>query len=192
MAARASLNMHVPGKRLLKEGDPQLNILLFAAGTKKLDARRAMTSGEWIRQRRLEKGLTQKQAAADLAIPVRQLRSYEAMARWPQEAREFVKTNSAKIGVGLLVRGVANRRWGSKQALLAALQRLVDGRPPRKRSRKGGESGKVDPDILAIEERLRDRLQMRTALVSDGQSGKVTITLSSVADHERLLELLGA
>ena len=120
---------------------------------------------------------------------MRQLRSYEAIARWPLEAREFVKANSAKIGTGLLIRNVAIRRWGSKPALLAALQRLVDGRPPRKRPKKDASS---HPDILAVEERFRARLQMHVALLSDGQTGELRIKLSSLEDHKRLLNMLGA
>ena len=181
-----------PGRRMLRPEEHQVPAAVYVSGTKELAAARMISAGEWIRKRRTELGLKQREAAKDLHIPLRQLKTLEAIAKWPKEARDFVRQHSSKIPVGKLTLTIANRRWGSKSALLAALNRLVDGQPARKRLDKAGAAALRDPDVAAIEDRIRDRLGLRVTLTGDGRAGELRVVLASLDDHERLLELLGA
>jgi transcriptional regulator with XRE-family HTH domain len=177
-----------PGRKLLRPEEKQVPAALFVSGTKGLAAARMIAAAEWVRQRRLQMGITQTEAADDLGIPLRQLATYEAVANWPDEARDFVKKNSARIRVSALTRQIANRKWASKATLMMALRRLADGTPMRRRG--ASRVGETSADVLAVEERLRDRLQTRVKLETDGVKGRVVISFQSVDELERVLGLL--
>ena len=180
-----------PGAYLLNDNELQLPISLFGSSTKAFDAARFINAGEWLRTRRQQKGMTQKAAAADLGIPLRQLLSFEATARWPQEAKDYVRKHTSTIGVVLLVRHVANRKWSSKSALMKALERIVTGRPPRKRAGASSKTSAHDPNIAAVENIIRDRLSLRLELRGDGASGELRIYYGTAVQFERILEVLG-
>lgn len=177
-----------PGRKLLRPEEKQVPAALFVSGTKELAAARLVAAAEWVRQRRLQMGITQAEAAEDLGIPLRQLATYEAVANWPIEARDFVKKNSARIRVSALTRQVANRKWNNKASLMAMLQKLADGATIRRRG--ASRVGERDADILALEDRLRETLQTRVKVETNGVKGRVVISFQSVDELERVLGLL--
>ncbi|MBM4253695.1 MAG: hypothetical protein FJ146_17140 [Deltaproteobacteria bacterium] len=177
-----------PGRKLLRPDEKQVPAALFVSGTKELAAARLVAAAEWVRQRRLQMGLTQSEASEDLGIPLRQLATYEAVANWPIEARDFVKKNSARIRVSALTRQVANRKWTNKANLMAMLQKLVDGATIRRRG--ASRVGERDADILALEERLRETLRTRVRVETNGVKGRVVISFQSVDELERVMRLL--
>jgi hypothetical protein len=169
------------------------------AGYERLLRRRAkpfsaelfLTVADWLHAERQKTGRTQKEVALHHRIPLRQVKTYEAVARWPREAKTFVKANPDLFRVSDLTRQFANRSWRNKEALLNALRRHAVGKPPRKR--RGANSGAAtDPDIVALQNRLRDRLQTRVEISGDGRAGELRITFFSPDELERVLGILGA
>lgn len=144
---------------------------------------------EWVAAERRRLGLTQKAFALRHHIPVRQVKTYEAVAlRWPKEAKILVSRAPDKFLVADLTRLFANRRWKSRDTLMHALERHANGKSPRKSSKT--PRGSRDPNLLAIEERLRERLQTRVEVASDGHRGEMRISFFSPGELERLLILI--
>lgn len=158
-----------------------------------LSARLFLGVADWIHAERKKTRLTQKQVALHHRIPVRQVITYEAVAKWPREAKTFVHANPDHFRVSDLTRLFANRSWKSKETLLNALRRHVAGKPPRKRAGRGATAARdKSPDILALEDRLRAKLQTRVEVRSEtGTSGELRIAFFSLDELDRLLDLIG-
>jgi hypothetical protein len=146
---------------------------------------------EWVYAERRSQRLTQVAMARKHGIPERQVATYEAAAKWPTEAKAFVKANPDLFRVSDLTRQFANRSWRNKETLLNALRRHAAGKPPRKR-RGANSAAAKDPDLLALQDRLRDRLQTRVEITGDGRAGELRITFFSPDELERVLGMLGA
>lgn len=146
---------------------------------------------EWVAKERRRLNFTQRAFAQHYKIPLRQVKTYEAVAlRWPREAKSMVSAAPDKFKVGDLTRLFANRHWKSKETLLNALRRHADGKAPRKSHIRSGAL--KDPNVLALEERLRERLQTRVQVMSDGTSGELRISFFSLDELERLLGVIEA
>ena len=146
---------------------------------------------EWLSAERLRLGVTQKAMALQHRIPVRQIKTYEAVARWPDEVKALVIGNPTLFLVSDLTRLFANRSWRSHNTLLKALERHAAGKPPRRRYR--ANIGKIkDPNILVFEERLRDRLQTRVSIDVEDNGGELSIKFFSFDELDRLMDILGA
>lgn len=159
---------------------------------KPLPAALFLKVAEWVLSERKTQGLTQKAMGLRFGVPERQVATYEAVARWPAEAKALLRGNPASFRTRELVRLFANRSWRSKETLLNALQRHIEGKPPRKKRQVSTAQRSNDPDLLALQDRLRDRLQTRVELFGDGVSGELRIRYFAPAELERLLEILGA
>lgn len=165
-------------ERLLKRKGKPLPAALF------------LKVAEWVYSERRNQRLTQTAMARKHGIPERQVATYEAAAKWPPEAKTLIRASPDLFGVSDLTRLFANRSWRNKETLLNALRRHATGKPPRKRRSKPGAA--TDPDLLALQDRLRDRLQTRVELSGDGRNGELKISFFSPDDLERLLAILGA
>lgn len=172
-------------------GKPQGSGLerLLKRRAKPLPADLFIRLSEWVAMERRRLGFSQKTFAFHYKIPLRQVKTYEAVAlRWSPEAKSIVIRSPEKFRVGDLTRLFANRSWKSNETLLNALKRHAEGKAPRKpytRSSKG-----LDPNLLALEERLRDRLRTRVEVNSDGTRGELRISFFSLDDLERLLTVI--
>ena len=170
---------------------PSLDRLLRRKG-KPLPAALFLKVAEWVYAERRSLRLTQLAMARKHGIPERQVATYEAAAKWPAEAKEIVRANPDHFRVSDLTRLFANRSWRSKDTLLNALKRHAAGRPPRKRRGTAEKGRALDPDVLALKDRLRDRLRTRVDITGDGRSGELRIAFFSPDDLDRVLAIIGA
>jgi hypothetical protein len=146
---------------------------------------------EWVLAER-EKAVpktTQGAFAAKHGINVRQVQTYEAAARWPAEAKAFIRAHADRFCISDLTRDFANRSWSRKDAFLSALRSHVEGTRRRKRRSSSRKlPAAVDPDVLALQDRLREKLQTRVEIVGSGVAGELRIAYFSLDDFERIVE----
>jgi hypothetical protein len=166
-------------ERLLRRKNKPLPVGLF------------LTAAEWVHTERRRLRLTQLAMARKHGIPERQIATYEAAAKWPPEAKAFLKANPERFCLSDVTRLFANRSWRSKETLLSALARHAAGKPPRKRRSVRKDAAK-DPNLLSLQDRLRAHLQTRVEVIGDGRTGEMRISFFSVDELERLLGILGA
>ena len=133
---------------------------------------------DWVLMKRKDERLTQKEFAARHMIPVRQVKTYEAVAKWPDEAKQIVRQSSSFL-VTDLTREFANRSWKSQAALTDALRLWA--------SKRRRLPGAVDPNIAYLEDDLETLFAAPVKVSGDGCSGELRISFRSPDDLERIL-----
>lgn len=144
---------------------------------------------EWVlaeREKTVPK-TTQSSFAAKHLINVRQVQTYEAAARWPAEAKAYIRAHADRFGIGDLTRDFANRSWSRKDALLNALKSHVEGTRRRRRRGVSKPPSAADPDVVAFQDRLRERLHTRVEIVGAATSGEIRIAYFSLDDFDRIV-----
>ena len=148
----------------------------------RLSAARFVALATWVFDYRKAERLTQRQFAARYRIPVRQIKTYEAVAKWPVEAKDIVRQTPG-ILVTDLTRQFANRAWASSAALTEGLRTWAT-------SRSRLVVTATDPNVAYLEADLSELLGTPVKVVGDGFSGELRLPFRSPEDFERLLERL--
>lgn len=164
--------------------------LLARRSTTPLSIETFIDLSEWVAKERLRLCLTQVLASARLQIPLRRLKTYEALALWPIEAKAFVRDHSENFSATSLTRLFIDRSWKTKETLINGLRRHVEGKPPRQRSGATHREALKDPNILALEDRLKSALHTRVSLIPQGNAGEIRITYFNLDELDRLLGIL--
>jgi hypothetical protein len=166
---------------------------LLRRSVRPLSAGQFIEVAESIVRWRRERGLTQRQTATHFEIPVRQVKTYEAAAKWHPSVKAFARQHAAHLSTRDLILRFAQRSWSHPDVLLNAMRRHVSGKPPRKRASQRASPAPVkDPDVLALEDRLRERLMTRVGVQpATTTAGEIRIAYFSLDDLERILALLG-
>lgn len=140
------------------------------------------------------------EAAKRWRIPKRQVYSYLAIARWPEEAKSYVRANASAFNTSTLIISFANRRWKSDALLVSALKAYVEaGKLPKSKRGRAGAEGKgapeakaaTDPDVIAVADQVREHLRTRVTITGDGRRGELRISYMSVEQLEDLLSRMG-
>lgn len=110
--------------------------------------------GLYLVEYRKEYGLTQRQASKLLGLSYRRLQTYEATAGWNESNREQVRAFPGLFDFTATIT-LARQGWSSQRSLAAAMDRVIEGKAPRKRYQRGDKSSASDH--AAALDRLRER-----------------------------------
>jgi len=106
--------------------------------------------------------LNQTAAAKFIRKNVRAVQTFEAAGKWPKVVRGYIDTYSDEIEFSALNNLAREGGLRDSRTLIAALQRHIDGKEPRKRyTKKSGASAldaPIDPNIMRLEDKLRQKL----------------------------------
>jgi ParB/RepB/Spo0J family partition protein len=130
----------------------------------------------------IEEGWTEEEIAGKFERRRRTILQFLRLARYPQKAKDLIRTHGAIFTTHLLFNKFVAKSWKNDNELLQALRETINGRKPQ-----------PPPKITVNQNRLVTSVsrhsEMGCRVSGNDETGKVTITYKSKAALEKIISL---